>query len=159
MVTINTLQIRETYFQLSTIDIIIQEKIDLVNRNKSNLDKIVVSEAKNLYSQKENKSKEYIDNVVVLAYENGIVALVSVFEKLVFDLYDNAKGEIKKVIKENTPTAIPYYKSREKFIKEESNLADIVKFLDGIVNTETLESFKSIKIEIILLMENDLVLH
>lgn len=145
MATINTPQIRELYFHLSTIDIIIKEKSSLVNGNKSNLEKIIVSDAKNNYSQKQDTAKMYIDKVNLLAYENGIVALVSTFEKLIFDMYDTSKGEIKKTIENNTPTQIPYYKSRKKVVREMNNLADIINLIEGTIDEDVFKQLKQIK--------------
>lgn len=91
------------------------------------------------YSKK--RFEDLFDNgVTPILYELSFLDLVRVFERIAFDLVDNASGSIKKILKESKKT-YPFHLCAEKFVKslterDISNLGHIQTILEGHLSSD-----------------------
>jgi len=148
MDTVKNIELRTAYFHLSTIEKMVNREIVNVKNNKQNLDKIVPSEIIGKHSSNYSEAQKYIDHISKLSYENAIIALVSTFEKIVFDKYRNTYGTIKATVNTHTPSPLNYFKIREKFVKSENDinrLHNIIELIKGILPVSLYEELNKIK--------------
>lgn len=134
MATIRNIELQTAYYHLSTIEKMVDREIANVRNNKQHLDKIVPSEIHGKHSSNYSEAQKYIDNISQLSYENAIIALVSTFEKIVFDKYRLTYGAIKTVINVHTQAPLNYYKIRERLVKSENDinrLHNIIELIKG----------------------------
>lgn len=146
MVTINNEDLRDVYHYLATIENVLQKEVKLINGNKSHLDKIVPEQLTKIYSQKERTALAFADQISRTAYESSVVSLVSTFERVVFAKYKTTYGRLKKVIKDNSPNPMDYYKSRENFLNGNiDKLSGIIYLIEGHISSELLQKLKQLK--------------
>lgn len=138
--------IRETYQLLSTLDNILRKEINLVNGNKSHLDKIVPEELVKVYSQKQKDALNFVDNLSKASYEASVVSLIAAFERIVFAKYKTSYGRIKSIVDTHAGKPLDYYKVRSKFVNGSvDKLGGIIELIEGLVDIALLTKLKHIK--------------
>lgn len=146
MVTIKNEDLRSVYHHLITINNILQKETQIVNKNKSHVDKIVPEQLANTYSTKHNKALEFVDNLIKTSSENSVVCLVATFERVAFAKYRTSYGNIRAVVRDKSMKPLDYFRSRERFVHDQiDNLAGIISLLDGIIDSQLIEDLKKIK--------------
>ena len=148
MAAIRNVELKSAYFHLSTIEKMVDRETANVKNNKQHLDKIVPSEIIGKHSSNYSEAIQYIDSISKLSYENGIISLVSTFEKIVFEKYRHTYGTIKTVVNENSPSSLNYYRIRERLVKSESDinrLHNIIELIKGILPERLYDEVSKIK--------------
>ena len=92
----------ETFNYLATIENILQKETRQVSGNKSYVDKIVPEHLLGIFSHKLPKAEAFSDNLNKTFYESAVIALISIFERIVFSKYRTSYGKIRTVVKENS---------------------------------------------------------
>jgi hypothetical protein len=119
-----------------------------VKKDKSHLDKIVPPEINGKYSSNFAEAQKYIDHISKLSYENAIIALVSTFEKILFEKYRNTYGTVKTIVNTHTPAPLNFFKIREKLVKSENDinrLHNILELIKGVLPVALSEQIIKIK--------------
>ncbi|MFA6223026.1 MAG: hypothetical protein WC647_12000 [Desulfomonilaceae bacterium] len=116
------------------------EAMELAKRNAwKNLAKKLEATSKKTHGDapysKRDLENLFDNHVMPILDEVCFIDLVRVFERIVFELVDNASGEIKKTIK-GSKANYPFYLCAEKFVKSSTerdirNLGDIQEILKG----------------------------
>jgi hypothetical protein len=84
---------------------------------------------------------ELFDNTVTPTLDEVcFIDLVRVFERIVFDLVDNASGQIRRVIEKGSKEKYPFHLYADKFVKVKEtdigNLGDVQKILQGRIDRD-----------------------
>lgn len=146
MVTINNEELRSVYHYLITINNVIEKEILLVKGDKSRLDKLVPAPLREIYSAKQKTALGFIDNLQRVNYENSVIALVAVFERIAVAKYRTSYGAIKTTIKHYAVKPLAYYDSRERLVNDKiDNLAGVFYLLEGIIDHDIFDKLKIIK--------------
>lgn len=146
MVTINNEELRGVYHHLITIDNVVRKEISLVNGNKSHLDKMVPEQLSKVYSTKEKTALTFVDSLTRITYDNSVIALVAIFERVVFSKYRTTYGTIRTVVNTHSVKPLDYYDSRERFVNGGVEyLSGIMNLLEGIIGNDLFDRLKIIK--------------
>lgn len=143
---INNESIRDTFYCVITIQTTLHKELSQVNYNKSHLDKLVPDYLANTFSKKHDKALQFVDDITRTAYENGVVALVSTFERVAFAKYRTTYGKIKTIINNEVDKPIDYYASRERFVNTSlDRLAHLMNLLEGIIDSNLYSKLNELK--------------
>ncbi|MCP4132519.1 MAG: hypothetical protein GY754_16215 [bacterium] len=91
-----------------------------------------------------NPLNDYLDNLYAIIEESCYIKVISDFEKIVFDKFKNASGEIKKNVEGILEDEFPFSKCEKKFVISESEVDKISKVLPIIENKIGKEDFSNL---------------
>jgi hypothetical protein len=146
MVILNNEKINDAFNYLKTIEKILINETNRIEGDKAHLDKIVPKNIQGLYSKKFDRAKDFSDNLKNTFYESCTINLLAVFENIVFAKYKTTVGTIRGVVSNHSVKPLDYFKSRERFIKDDlDGLQSFINLLEGYIDTELFKDLKRIK--------------
>lgn len=155
MVTVRDERLLVTYRRVVSLDKIMRLTFDRAKNDRQylrNIDPVGFGRDQKISKGKQNSKKlsrevdRYLTDLVGLANEQATLALIFSFEQIAFDLYRNAFGIFRKVVKEKSVSDTPFFRARERFIRDDlDKLSQLLGLLDGFLNQALFEKLVEIK--------------
>jgi len=122
----------ETYHSMKEI-CLAAKKMASINPGKYVVDYKLPLKGKKSKSRKEEINK-FFDKIQDKLLENFFLDLVSSFERVIFIKLDNASGNMKKILKNEYPSKLPFSRQTDNLVKDRDSIKNLNNIRDILKN-------------------------